>query len=101
MRLWALRVTTCPGRSILQSPKVLLERRDALCIETQAAYMMLCLCSVDGSAALWQRCIDVLGVELRGHSAGLRIQKFLQGAREGCLESSRPARYPSGRCSVE
>ena len=31
---------------------------------------------------------------------GLRIQKFLQGTREGCLESSRPARYPSGRCSV-
>jgi hypothetical protein len=31
---------------------------------------------------------------------GLRIQKFLQEAREGCLESSRAARYPSGRCSV-
>jgi hypothetical protein len=31
---------------------------------------------------------------------GMRIPRFLQGAREGCLKSSRPARYPSGRCSV-
>ena len=42
-----------------------------------------------------------LGVELRGPPrGGMRIPRFLQGAREGCLKSSRPARYPSGRCSV-
>ena len=39
------------------------------------------------SAGVGQRCIDVLGVELRGLElwVGMRIQKFLQGAREGCL----------------
>ena len=36
------------------------------------------------SAGVGQRCIDVLGVELRGLKlwVGLRIQKFLQRARE-------------------
>jgi hypothetical protein len=42
---------------------VQLERRNALCIETQAAYVMLCC--VDGSADDGQCCIDVLRVEER------------------------------------
>jgi hypothetical protein len=38
-----------------------------------------------------------LGVELRGPPrGGMRIPRFLQGAREGCLKSSRPARYHAG-----